>query len=174
MRSGTYVRTPEIRRKNSIWQIGDKNSAKRPEVREKMRQAALKRRHPEKTKRKIRESHLGKPHPHKGGNEREKHWNWQGGKSFEPYSVDWTEDIREAIRKRDNYVCQICGIHQTELKGLFRKLDIHHIDYDKDNLNPKNLISLCKSCHMKTNYNREYWQNYFKKSYVDRLCAFIL
>ena len=26
-----------------------------------------------------------------------------------------------------------------------------------------NLISLCKSCHMKTNYNRNYWQEYMKK-----------
>ena len=38
----------------------------------------------------------------------------------------------------------------------------NHIDYDKDNLDPKNLISLCKSCHMKTNHNRAYWINYFK------------
>jgi len=29
----------------------------------------------------------------------------------------------------------------------------------------KNLISLCKSCHMKTNCNREYWINYFSKMY---------
>jgi len=35
------------------------------------------------------------------------------------------------------------------------------IDYDKLNIKPKNLISLCHSCHMKTNYNREYWRQRF-------------
>ena len=27
----------------------------------------------------------------------------------------------------------------------------------------ENLITLCHSCHSKTNSNREYWQNYFKE-----------
>ncbi len=90
-----------------------------------------------------------------------KHWNWQGGMFIDPYPLDWTDDLKESIRKRDNYVCQLCGIHQDELGERFKKLDCHHIDYDKNNLNPKNLISLCKSCHMKTNSNRDYWINYF-------------
>jgi len=96
-----------------------------------------------------------------GCNRREKNYNWKGGKSFEPYPLDWTETLRRVIRTRDNHICQLCGIHQEELKGYFKKLDIHHIDYDKDNLDPKNLISLCRSCHQKTNYNREYWTNFF-------------
>lgn len=87
------------------------------------------------------------------------HSNWLGGKSFEPYPLSWTEDLKNAIRKRDNYKCQECGCPQIECN---RKLAIHHIDYDKRNLNPINLISLCVSCHSKTNRNREYWTNYFK------------
>jgi hypothetical protein len=47
------------------------------------------------------------------------------------------------------------------LKSRFKKLDVHHIDYDKKNGDPRNLVSLCKSCHIKTNYNREYWIEYF-------------
>ena len=89
----------------------------------------------------------------------EKGNNWQGGISFEPYSINWTDDLRESIRKRDNYICQMCGIHQDELN---RKLQCHHKDYDKDNLNPDNLISLCNACHQKTNFNRNYWISYFK------------
>lgn len=87
--------------------------------------------------------------------------NWKGGVSFESYPTDWTDDLRESIRKRDDYICKICGIHQDELRGWNEKLDVHHINYDKDNLNPDNLISLCRSCHTKTNYNREYWIKYF-------------
>lgn len=89
---------------------------------------------------------------------KENHPNWQGGISFEPYPQKWTDDFKKGIRKRDNYTCQECGIHQDELD---RKLDVHHIDYNKNNLDPENLISLCKSCHMETNYNRDYWKDYF-------------
>lgn len=85
---------------------------------------------------------------------------WLGGISFEPYPIKWTDKFKESIRERDNYVCQECGVHQDELK---RKLHIHHIDYDKDNLNPDNLIALCINCHTKTNHNRDYWANYFKQ-----------
>lgn len=79
--------------------------------------------------------------------------SWQRGKTFELYTVDWTETLRKAIRERDHYVCQVC---------LKNGWIIHHIDYDKKNCNPENLITLCNKCHAKTNYNREYWKEYFK------------
>jgi len=28
---------------------------------------------------------------------------------------------------------------------------------DKKNCNPDNLLTLCKNCHQKTNFNRKYW-----------------
>ena len=92
----------------------------------------------------------------------ENHYNWREGISNQGYPNEWTDDLKESIRKRDDYICQMCGIHQDELEDLRnKKLDCHHIDYDKDNLNPNNLISLCRNCHMKTNQNRKYWINYF-------------
>lgn len=97
------------------------------------------------------------------GNKGEKCHLWKGGISVYKYGIDWTDDLRDSIRKRDNFICKECGIHQDELNGRLKKLDIHHIDYDKYNLNPNNLICLCRSCHAKTNINREYWINYFKK-----------
>jgi DNA-directed RNA polymerase subunit RPC12/RpoP len=89
------------------------------------------------------------------------HPAWQGGKSFEPYPLGWTRTFKEQIRYRDGYKCQECGCHEVDCNS---KLDVHHIDYNKENLNPKNLISLCKKCHTKTNFNRDYWFEYFKKS----------
>jgi len=83
-----------------------------------------------------------------------KHPNWQGGISSLPYSVDWTKDLKRAIRKRDQYTCQICGKEPA--------IDCHHIDYDKKNCNPINLITLCRSCHIKTNTNRKKWIKFFK------------
>lgn len=91
----------------------------------------------------------------------EKNNNWQGGISFEPYTIDWEETLRESIRQRDNYICQLCGTHQEELEEFIKKLDCHHIDYNKKNCSLNNLITLCRSCHMKTNTNRNYWINYF-------------
>jgi len=52
-------------------------------------------------------------------------------------------------------VCQLCGKTKEQNK---EKLSIHHIDYNKDNCDPKNLISLCGSCHVKTNFTRDYWE----------------
>ena len=70
-------------------------------------------------------------------------------------------NIRKQIRKRDNYICQICSKTQKQNN---RALDVHHIDYDKKNNKEGNLITLCQSCHMKTNANRNYWKKYFKES----------
>jgi hypothetical protein len=90
----------------------------------------------------------------------EKCYNWKG-RVNEKYPMEWTSILRESIRTRDDYVCQECGIHQEELQGRFKNLDIHHIDYNKDNLDPSNLISLCRSCHIRTNHHREYWIEHF-------------
>ena len=90
---------------------------------------------------------------------KDKNPSWKDGISFEKYGYDWTDVLKDSIRQRDNYVCQECGIHQDELSY---RLHVHHIDYNKKNCNPNNLISLCRKCHLKTNYNREYWLNYFR------------
>lgn len=86
----------------------------------------------------------------------EKNHNWLGGKSFEPYSVDWTQTLKRSIRERDHYTCQLCGKLQGDIAH-----DVHHIDYNKKNCDPKNLITLCHSCNAKVNVDREYWINYF-------------
>jgi hypothetical protein len=84
--------------------------------------------------------------------------NWRGGKSFELYTVDWTKTLKRSIRERDNYICQICGNPQEDVV-----FSVHHIDYDKKNCNPNNLITLCRKCHSKTNFNRDLWSEYFRK-----------
>ncbi len=85
----------------------------------------------------------------------DKNHNWQGGKSFESYSLDWTETLRRAIRERDNYTCQICGKTQIEeLETIEKKLCVHHIDYNKKNCNPDNLLTLCQSCHSRLHNHR--------------------
>ena len=105
--------------------------------------------HSEETKRKMSEAQRGK-----NGN------NWQGGISYEPYSVDWTKTLKRSIRQRDKYTCQLCGKEPATI--------VHHIDYNKKNSNPINLITLCQNCHGKTNKNRDYWTNYFNQQIYGR------
>jgi len=83
---------------------------------------------------------------------------WRGGLSFEPYSPEFTNKLKSIIRQRDNFICQECQYSEEQL-GY--KLGIHHIDYNKKNNNLDNLISLCRSCHSKTNFKREDWIKYF-------------
>jgi transposase len=92
--------------------------------------------------------------------------NWKGGLSLLPYSPDFTKQLREQIRQRDGYTCQNCGRHRGVLESHL--LDVHHIDYDKENTNQKNLITLCKGCHMRANNNREYWSFFYSSKMVMR------
>lgn len=84
--------------------------------------------------------------------------NWKEINAERKYSVDWTITLRRSIRERDKYTCRLCGEQQKEKSHA-----VHHIDYDKFNCNPKNLISLCQLCHSKTNGNREYYKNLLTK-----------
>lgn len=95
---------------------------------------------------------------------RENNPNWKNGRSFEPYPLGWNKTFKEQIRYRDGYKCQLCGCGELE-NG--QRLCVHHIDYNKDNLNLNNLLSLCRICHNRTNGNRDYWINYFKKLTLD-------
>ena len=85
--------------------------------------------------------------------------NWKGGASFDNYPVKFNGILKNRIKERDKYTCAICF---RCLAGTKERLVIHHIDYNKDNLDDSNLISLCNTCHVKTNYNRDKWIKYFK------------
>ena len=86
----------------------------------------------------------------------EKNHSWLGGISFEPYGIEFNDQVKKTIRDRDNHICQICF---TSENG--RSFNVHHIDYDKQHMEPNNLITLCDSCHSKTNGDREIWEAVF-------------
>jgi Ni/Co efflux regulator RcnB len=95
----------------------------------------------------------------------ENHYNWKGGKSFEPYTIEFNRRLKKKIKERDNFTCQLCLVKE---KDYYQKLSIHHIDFNKNNCVDENLVTLCRSCNSKVNYKRDYWQNYFKEK-VQRL-----
>jgi len=80
--------------------------------------------------------------------------NWLGGISREPYALIWGSRLfKGRIRQRDNHTCQ-----NPDCRGNCTTLSIHHIDYDKKNCDPKNLITLCRSCNGRANFNRGFWE----------------
>lgn len=85
--------------------------------------------------------------------------NWHGGINRSGYSYDFSLTLRHAIRSFYGYRCCLCG---KSMNAGFR-FPVHHIDYDKKNSNPENLIPLCNPCHIRTSYNRDLWLNHFSK-----------
>ena len=164
-----YRHTEEAKRKVSE---ANKGRVVTEEAKKRMSMAQKGRKHTEETKRKLSEIRkkndhwFGRKHSEESKRKMsdvkrgEKHSNWQSGISFEPYTIDWTDTLKKAIRERDNYTCQLCRTLGSD------RLNIHHIDYDKKNCNPTNLITLCLKCHMRTNYNRKYWTQYFKSESI--------
>jgi len=71
------------------------------------------------------------------------------GREYHPM---WN-DIRKLIYKRDGWTCQECGQNCGRKNGIA----CHHIDYDIANNDFSNLITLCASCHAKTNHKRVDW-----------------
>lgn len=76
---------------------------------------------------------------------------WIDGRSFDSYPIEFNDALKKLIRKRDKHICQLCYKVGK---------DIHHIDYNKENCKKNNLITLCRKCHIKTNWNRDYWYAY--------------
>ncbi|HUV84379.1 MAG TPA: NUMOD3 domain-containing DNA-binding protein [Methanosarcinales archaeon] len=81
---------------------------------------------------------------------------WQGGLSFEPYSIEFNRKLKRKIRKRDKNICQLCNKRKYK-----RELSVHHIDYNKKNCKEGNLTSLHNYCNIMVNTNRDYWFAYF-------------
>lgn len=139
----------------------------------------LGKKHSEETKEKMRKSHnisieglknIGKSL--KGKHWSEKRINSQSKKfknKYGNYCSEWRE-IRKEIYKRDNWTCQECNIKCVGKDGKSnKKIQCHHIDWNKDNNNHDNLITLCSVCHGKTNLKKENWIEYFKLKMTERL-----
>ena len=62
---------------------------------------------------------------------------------------EW-DALRSAVLVRDDIMCVECGA------GGEAHLTCHHIDHDKTNNDPDNLITLCWPCHMPK--QSEYWK----------------
>jgi DEAD/DEAH box helicase domain-containing protein len=84
--------------------------------------------------------------------------NWSNDRNN--YGTDWTR-IRDRVRARDKYQCQVCGAIESDPSTTLRarQHDVHHktpfrtfTSMDEAN-RLENLTTLCRTCHQKVEQN---------------------
>ena len=84
--------------------------------------------------------------------------SWLGGKTFEKYCHIWFDKaFKQDIRERDSNRCLNPYCYGNDVV-----LSIHHIDYNKKNCHPSNLITVCRSCNTKANKDREWHKAWYQ------------
>jgi len=128
--SNPKYRTALVRARKAVWED--------PEYKE--RQVARIRAMCQTPEWKAAHTFIGPDHPH-----------WCGGDT--EYGPEFTDELKEYIRERDGYQCVNCEAPEDG-----RAHDCHHVDYNKYNNDPTNLVTLCIPCHRRTNHNRRFWR----------------
>ncbi len=89
---------------------------------------------------------------------------WKGGSTLEPYCDAWQDkEYKKDIRSRDDSICQNPYCYKTD-----NVLHIHHIDYNKKNCHPNNLITVCRYCNSRANKDRKWHTEWYKILMVKR------
>jgi len=95
----------------------------------------------------------------RGINAGENSATWKGGIAHEPYCPLWLDkEYKESIRARDNYRCQNPDCWGT---ADHLPLVIMHIDNDKKNCHPDNLITGCFSCNSRAQKDRKWHTSWY-------------
>lgn len=103
-----------------------------------------------KIKERMSKNKIGKNNP-----------SYKDGSSKLPYPLEWNNNLKEQIKQRDKK-CMICNLNRNKCKKINNcDLIVHHIDRNKNNLNPLNLISLCIIHHSKIQNFQNDLQDYF-------------
>jgi len=89
---------------------------------------------------------------------------WKGGISYGPYCPKFSREFKQRVREFFDNKCVECGITEEE-HG--KKMCVHHVNFDKTSCCDENVeplfVTLCASCHPKTNFNREYWKEKYTR-----------
>lgn len=60
----------------------------------------------------------------------------------------FNKNLKKAVKERDQYRCVLCD-------NTDKRLDVHHVDFNKHNNTLYNLATLCISCHTKITFKGE-------------------
>lgn len=84
---------------------------------------------------------------------------WKGGIAYEPYCSTWMdEEFINFIKERDGKKCLNPSCNGTNPFNVVR----HHIDYNKNNCDPINIITICQSCNSTANGSREWYKSWYE------------
>ncbi len=84
--------------------------------------------------------------------------SWKGGISLEPYCDAWKDkEYKQDLRDRDGNRCLNPYCYGTD-----KVLAIHHVDYNKKNCHPSNLITVCNSCNKRANFDRAWHKSWYQ------------
>ena len=73
------------------------------------------------------------------------------------YCDEWVDKkFKQMLIDRDKNKCQNLDCWRTN-----KYLVLHHVDYNKSNCHPDNLITLCNSCNSRANGNRDYHSKFY-------------
>lgn len=61
------------------------------------------------------------------------------------YPPDWP-DIAQMVKDKAIWHCEHCGHPHDPASG--HCLTVHHLDGNKANCSPENLVALCQKCHL--------------------------
>jgi len=93
--------------------------------------------------------------------------SWRGGISTTPYCFIWSDwEYKQSIKDRDNNECQNkvdCRKNSNHLP-----LCLHHIDHNKQECNPWDIITVCHSCNGRANFNIEYWKEFYQNIMTEK------
>lgn len=88
------------------------------------------------------------------------------GKSYGKYCPKFNNEFKERVRAFFGYRCIECGDLQNG-----ERLTVHHVLYNKqtccDDTIPM-FAPLCRSCHAKTNFNREMWETKYAEIIINK------
>ena len=102
--------------------------------------------HSDEHKRKNSEAKKGSKHP-----------LWLGGISNGDYCPIFSDkEFKQMIKDRDGNKCL-----NPYCNNKHKELHIHHINYDKQECNESNLITVCRSCNSKANTDRDWHKEWY-------------
>jgi len=157
--------TEETKRKMSESSLGkpkgEEHKRKMSEARKGEKCCWFGKKHSEESKRKISEAKKGNKNPMWGKGEKSSFWI--DGRAFQIYGKIWFEKrYKQYILQRDNYQCQCPDHNESYTVNLLIR---HHINFDKADSQPNNLIVLCVACHINKAHgkNKKYYQQLFQQ-----------
>lgn len=74
---------------------------------------------------------------------------------------------RKIVLERDEYKCQCCGCGEDGQNT--NSICVHHLDVDRKNNSPSNLITLCIQCHL--SLHGKYGEKVLRRSNIYKLFA---